>query len=70
MTAIGDAVNFASRIEQANKECGTQFLVSENVYAAVLHQVRIGREFANASMKGKSGTYSLFEIVGVKMASD
>jgi adenylate cyclase len=70
MTAIGDAVNFASRIEQANKEYGTQFLVSENVYAAVLHQVRIGREFANASMKGKSGTYSLFEIVGVKMASD
>jgi adenylate cyclase len=35
MTAIGDAVNFASRIESANKEYGTELLISEDVY----HQV-------------------------------
>ena len=34
VTAIGDAVNLASRIEAANKRSGTQFLISEACYRA------------------------------------
>lgn len=29
---IGDAVNFASRIESANKELGTRLLISDTTY--------------------------------------
>jgi adenylate cyclase len=65
MTAIGDAVNFASRIEQANKEYGTQLLISEHAYAEVRQQTRVGREFADTALKGKSGRYKLYEIVGL-----
>ncbi|MDE2310079.1 MAG: adenylate/guanylate cyclase domain-containing protein [Betaproteobacteria bacterium] len=65
MTAIGDAVNLASRIEQANKEYGTQLLVSEHAYAEVRQHARVGREFADAALKGKSGRYRLYEIVGL-----
>jgi adenylate cyclase len=65
MTAIGDAVNLASRIEQANKEYGTQLLVSEHAYDEIRQQARVGREFADTAMKGKSGKYKLYEIVGL-----
>lgn len=32
-TAIGDAVNFASRTESSNKPCGTDILITEDTYA-------------------------------------
>lgn len=32
-TAIGDAVNFASRTESSNKACGTDILISEDTYS-------------------------------------
>lgn len=65
MTAIGDAVNLASRIEQANKEFGTQLLVSEHAYDEIRQHARVGREFADTAIQGKSGKYSLYEIVGL-----
>jgi adenylate cyclase len=34
-TVIGDVVNLAARVEQLNKEFGSQLLISEPVYAAV-----------------------------------
>lgn len=65
MTAIGDSVNLASRIEQANKEYGTQLLVSEHAYDEIRQRIRVGREFANTAIEGKSGRYKLYEIVGL-----
>lgn len=65
MTAIGDAVNLASRIEQANKEYGTLLLVSEHAYGEIRQQARVGREFADTVIEGKSGRYKLYEIVGL-----
>ena len=42
-TVIGDAVNVASRIETANKEIGSRFLISETVYELVREQNFCGK---------------------------
>jgi len=63
-TVIGDAVNFASRIEAANKKAGTQFLVSEETYVLVKEKVRLGQQL-RLPLPGKSGKYNLYEIVGL-----
>ena len=68
LTAIGDAVNLASRIESANKEAGTEFLISEEAYAQVKDFVRLGKH-CDLAIKGKTGTYSLHEVVGLIGAS-
>jgi len=64
-TVIGDAVNIASRIEAANKEAGTRILVSESVMDCVQGEVETGCTHELA-LKGKSGTFRLHEIVGVR----
>jgi len=66
-TAIGDAVNFASRIESENKAAGTSFLISEAVYQQVKQQVTIGKS-VRVNIKGKSGLYTLYEALGLKDA--
>jgi adenylate cyclase len=63
ITAIGDAVNFASRIESANKAIGTRLLISEPLYGRVGSQFRIGRSI-HIPIHGKSGEYALYEVVG------
>ncbi len=65
VTANGDAVNFASRIEAANKAAGTRLLVSEDVYQQVSEQVRVNRT-VRATLPGKSGDYMLYEVTGLK----
>jgi adenylate cyclase len=69
MTVIGDAVNFASRIETANKQAGTQFLISEDAYALVQARVRVGRSI-RVTLPGKSGEYSLYEVTGLLDSAD
>lgn len=64
MTAIGDAVNLASRIEGANKDAGTNLLISEHTYEHVQQHVQIGQRITFAP-SGKSGDYNLYEIVGL-----
>jgi adenylate cyclase len=68
VTVIGDTVNLASRVETANKEAGTQFLISEDTYALVEGQVRLGRQ-VRLTLPGKSGKYNLYEIVGLVEAN-
>lgn len=67
-TAIGDAVNLASRIESATKEFKTELLISDAVYSYVKAKVQTGREF-EAKIKGKSGLYSLHEVLGLQEQS-
>lgn len=64
LAAIGDAVNFASRIEAANKEVGTRFLVSKDTVSELDESFQVGRSF-ELPIKGKSGTHVLYEILGL-----
>ena len=65
LTAIGDAVNLASRVESANKEAGTDFLISESAYQQVANYVVVGKH-CDYAIKGKTGTYSLHEVISLK----
>lgn len=68
MTAIGDAVNFASRIESANKALDSSLLISEETYNQVRDIATINRR-CRVEIPGKSGEYSLYEVVDVTQAS-
>ena len=57
-------MNLANRIEQANKEFGTRFLVSDAARAELGDIVRLGRSFV-CQLPGKAGEYELFEVLGL-----
>jgi adenylate cyclase len=61
-TAIGDSVNFASRLERANKQLGTQFLISNELYSLIDEQIQVNKH-ADIQIRGKFGLYSLYEPV-------
>ena len=63
LTAVGDAVNFSSRIEEANRAAETDFLISKEAYVLVKDSVSIGKQ-VRLPIKGKTGTFSLYEVVG------
>jgi adenylate cyclase len=65
MTVIGDSVNFASRIEAANKKAGTRFLISEETYALVKDRVQVGKQ-VSLVIPGKTGKYRLYEVQKIK----
>ena len=63
LTAIGDTVNLASRIENANKEADTRMLVSADTLARVGERAVVGRH-VTTSLAGKTGSYTLHEVLG------
>ena len=65
MTVIGDSVNFASRIEAANKKAGTRFLISEETFALVKDRVEVGKQVYLA-LPGKTGKHRLYEVKKMK----
>jgi class 3 adenylate cyclase/hemoglobin-like flavoprotein len=62
-TVIGDAMNVASRIEDANKTLGTRFLVSEALFDQVPGAPVEARK-VQVVLKGKHGTFQLKEVIG------
>jgi len=62
-TAIGDAVNFASRIESANELPGSRMMVSEPVRARIGPRLRIARSVRLAN--GRDGDVELHEVAGL-----
>ncbi len=61
LAVIGDAVNFASRIDDINKELNTSFLVSKNTYEKVAHEFSFGNMY-EVEIKGKKGRHQLYEL--------
>lgn len=61
ISAIGDAVNLASRIESANKNFHTRLLISQSAFEEVKGLMETHKMY-RSSLKGKSGEYILYEI--------
>lgn len=59
--AIGDAVNFASRIEQANKDLNTKFLISEPLFKKFEKWCTVSGSY-EINAKGKSGLHKVFAL--------
>lgn len=64
LTAIGDTVNVASRIEKANKEAGTRLLISENLHEQVKDWIVV-KDFLRVKLRGTSDRITLYEISGI-----
>jgi adenylate cyclase len=62
ITAIGDDVNFASRIEGACKIAGARLLVSEAVHGRAAGRFAIDRTITTP-IRGRHGEHRLFEVV-------
>ena len=58
-------MNLASRIETANKEIGTNFLISEETYVQVKEQIHV-KQCVRLALRGKRGEYSLYEVAGLR----
>ena len=61
ISAIGDAVNLASRIETANKNFDTRLLISQSAFEEVQGLVEINETY-RSTLKGKSGEHVLYNI--------
>ncbi len=62
MAVIGDNVNYASRIESANKEFNTKMLLSEEAFQEIKSLYPKYNAF-ETKLKGKTGKYNLYEII-------
>jgi adenylate cyclase len=63
-TVIGDTVNLASRLEQANKFYGTRILVSETTRTLAGDTLAF-REIDSLRVAGKQETVRVYELLGV-----
>jgi adenylate cyclase len=61
-TAIGDAVNLASRLEGVNKQYGTSILLSEFTYRRVMKKI-VGREIDKVQVMGRTEPVTMYELM-------
>jgi len=61
LTAIGDVVNVASRVEAANKDSGTRLLISAALHDAVEGKVEVA-DFVRVRLRGTSDRITLHEV--------
>ena len=60
-TVIGDEVNIASRLEQLNKEHGTNVLLGENTYELAKDHFRFAR-LGDFQLKGKEKSIKVYKV--------
>lgn len=64
LTAIGDTVNVAARVEAQNKDLRTNLLITEECYAHVRDLVVIGDDFKTV-LRGQARPQRLYEVTGL-----
>ncbi len=64
-TAIGDAVNLASRLEGINKQYGTEMIISESTFRQLPDNILV-RELDNVRVKGKHDPSKIYEVIGIR----
>ena len=64
-TVIGDAVNVASRMESANKDYGTDLIVSQPVYLATKEHYEF-RDIGEKPIRGRSESVHIYQVLGPK----
>jgi adenylate cyclase len=69
-TAIGDAVNLASRLEGLNKEYGTHILISESTQRELHTDKLMLREIDLIRVKGKLQPLTVYEILAPDIAGN
>lgn len=68
-TAIGDAVNIASRLEQLNKNFNTSVIISQYTYEKIRQFVEV-KSLGKEKLKGKSEEVMIYELKGVRDLKD
>ncbi len=68
-TALGDAVNLASRLEGANKVYGTRILIGDTTRNIVASRV-VARPVDRLAVKGKVTAVTVHELMALKHGSD
>jgi adenylate cyclase len=63
-TVMGDGVNLASRLEGANKEYGTNIIISESSWEQVRDRIAT-RELDLTRVMGKAQPTRIFEVLGI-----
>ena len=64
-TAMGDAVNLASRLEGANKSFDTHAMISGSTYEGAKNQID-ARQLGRIKVVGKQEAVAIYELMGLK----
>ncbi|HHS97282.1 MAG TPA: adenylate/guanylate cyclase domain-containing protein [Chloroflexi bacterium] len=64
-TAVGDAVNLASRVEELTRELDATILISDATYRRVAEYVKVGKRI-RATVRGRSQPVEVVEVVGLR----
>ena len=68
-TAVGDAVNLASRLEGVNKTYGTTIIIGHATRVAAGNRVSV-RELDTVTVYGRSEGVRIYELIGLQAESD
>ena len=69
LTAIGDSMNFSSRVESANKQFESRLLISEEVHEEI-KDVLVVKDFMRTNLPGIDGRVTLFEIEDINLSNE
>ena len=69
LTAVGDVVNVASRVEAANKDAGTRLLISAALHDRVASKLEVA-DFVRIRLRGTSERITLHEIRRLSAEAD